>query len=164
MSKTDALRLADALESRVVRNWVHGTGETPKAVGVWPDRECHQAAAELRRLSAQVEALEADAARFRWIPVAERMPENGVTVLAAYQNELGNWRRIRARWIAAKTVESYGDSDIGEYDEATDTYYDPEGWYECMENWDEYAYVAVHHGEPTHWMPLPEAPVMKEQT
>ena len=127
------------------------------------------AAAAIRKApdgqQAETAELEADAARFRWIPVTEQMPNPGNVVLAAYKNRCGNWRRIRARWIPAKTVESDGDSDIGEYDEATDAYYDPEGWYECMDNWDEYAYIVVTHGDVTHWMPLPEAPaIAKEQT
>lgn len=93
-----------------------------------------------------------------WVAVSERMPESGVVVLACYRNRLGNWRRIRASWVAAKTEESGPESDIGVYDEATDTYYDPEGWYEQIDNWDMYSAVAVHEGEVSHWMPLPEAP------
>lgn len=32
------------------------------------------------------------------------------------------------------------------------------GWYECIDNWDEYSQVAINEGEPTHWMPLPTPP------
>ena len=93
-----------------------------------------------------------------WVPVAERMPASGAVVLACYRNTLGNWRRIRASWIAAKTEESGSESEIGEYDDATDTYYDPEGWYEQIDNWPDYTACAVHEGEITHWMPLPAPP------
>lgn len=94
-----------------------------------------------------------------WVPVAERMPASGAVVLACYRNALGNWRRIRASWIAAKTEESGSESDIGEYDEATDTYYDPEGWYEQIDNWDDgFSAVGVTQGTITHWMPLPAPP------
>jgi hypothetical protein len=93
-----------------------------------------------------------------WIPVAERMPASGVTVLACYTNRSGNVRRIRAEWVAAKTIESDGDSEIGEYDEATDCCYDPEGWYEKIDNWGDYSSVVVNEGEVTHWMPLPAHP------
>lgn len=90
-----------------------------------------------------------------WVPVAERMPKSGVTVLACYTNRAGNVRRIRAEWVAAKTIESDDDSEIGEYDEATDCCYDPEGWYEKIDNWGDYSSVVVNEGEVTHWMPLP---------
>ncbi len=93
-----------------------------------------------------------------WIPVADRMPMSGAVVLVAYKNERGLWRRIRAQWIAAKSKESNIDSEIGEYDEATDAYYDPEGWYERINNWDDYSAVVVYEGTPTHWMPLPDLP------
>ncbi len=93
-----------------------------------------------------------------WVPVTERMPASGVTVLACYTNSAGNVRRIRAEWIAAKTIESDTDSEISEYDEATDCFYDPEGWYEKIDNWGDYSSVAVVEGEVTHWMPLPAPP------
>jgi hypothetical protein len=95
----------------------------------------------------------------RWVPVAERMPESGVTVLACYVNGCGKPRRVRAQWIAAKSVESSPESEIGEYDESADTYYDPEGWYERIDNWDDHTAVAIYQGTPTHWMPLPAPPI-----
>ncbi len=57
MSKPEALRLADECESRRVMNWVHATGETPRAVGTRPSEHDQRAAAELRRLHAECEAL-----------------------------------------------------------------------------------------------------------
>lgn len=92
-----------------------------------------------------------------WIETSKAMPPSGQVVLAYYKNKLGNTRRIRAQWVAAKTSEASIDSDCGEYDEATDTYYDPEGWYECIDNWDCYSSVFVS-AQITHWMPLPAAP------
>jgi hypothetical protein len=95
----------------------------------------------------------------QWVPVAERRPPSGQVVLACYMNRAGRLRRIRAQWIAAKSREANSDdSDIGVYDEATDTFYDPEGWYERIDNWGDYSAVMVCEGEPTHWMPLPPAP------
>lgn len=93
-----------------------------------------------------------------WVPVAERLPDGGKTVLAVYRNGAGRVRRIRAVWVAAKTCEASPESEIGEYDEASDTYYDPEGWYEKIDNWYEYTAVEVHQGTVTHWMPLPAPP------
>ena len=95
----------------------------------------------------------------QWVPVAERLPPSGQTVLACYTNRAGRLRRIRAEWIAAKSVESSSEhSDIGVYDEDTDTFYDPEGWYERIDNWGDYSAVGVCEGDVTHWMPLPDAP------
>ena len=93
-----------------------------------------------------------------WVACAERMPASGAPVLACYTNSAGKVRRIRAEWVAAKTIESDTDSEISEYDEATDCYYDPQGWYEKIDNWGEYSSVAVVEGEITHWMALPAAP------
>lgn len=93
----------------------------------------------------------------KWIPVTERLPASGVEVLACYRS-LGGWHIIRAHWAAANTVESGSESDIGEYDEATDQYYDPQGWYEQIDNWDTYSRVTVIQGEISHWMPMPAPP------
>lgn len=105
-----------------------------------------------RALAKRVEELEA------WQPIESAMPESGQTVLACYKNSAGNWRRIRAQWIAAKSRESNIDGDIGEYDEEADTYYDPEGWYEQIDNWAEYTSCTVDEGVVSHWQELPPPP------
>ena len=56
MSK-EAEKLAAALDSRVVRNWVHSTGTSPEATGFKHDAECQQAAALLRRQAEQIREL-----------------------------------------------------------------------------------------------------------
>lgn len=94
----------------------------------------------------------------RWVPVGERLPERSRTVLACYFNSANMLRRIRAHWIPAKTVEAGTDDECSEYDEATDTCWTPEGWYEQIDNWGEYSALAVCEGMVTHWMPLPEPP------
>ena len=114
-----------------------------------------------RHAAAELAALSAPAVP-QWVPVSERLPDSGLIVLACYTNVLGNVRRIRAQWTAEKTSESTGDYDFGVYDEATDTYYDPPGWYECIDHWDEYSSVFVTGVEITHWMPLPAAPSAKD--
>lgn len=94
-----------------------------------------------------------------WIPVAERLPSSRQPVLACYTNAYGHGRTIRAQWLAKFQEESDDiDNFDAEYDEETDTYYAPEGWYELIDNWGEYSSVGVTEGIITHWMPLPAAP------
>lgn len=112
----------------------------------------------MQRATIAARAVMAQPEPVAWVPVAERLPASGQTVIACYTNSAGNVRRIRAEWIADKSVEASSESDIGVYDEATDTYYDPEGWYEKIDNWGDYSSVAVVEGDITHWMPLPAAP------
>ena len=86
-----------------------------------------------------------------WAATADKMPEPLNKVLAFN----GKKQPIRAMWVPAKTLEDSGDGDFGEYDEATDQTYWPEGWYETN------AYEEAHwlvDGQVTHWMPLPAAP------
>ena len=86
--KPEALRLADALDTRVVPRWIHSTGETPRQSGYAADVQCAQAAAELRRLRAECEALRADAADFH---MAYRMKCDEETKVQAVELE-----RLRA--------------------------------------------------------------------
>ena len=93
-----------------------------------------------------------------WIPVAV-LPAPCLKVIATYANRLGNRRTIMAKWVPGRTEEAHSlDDEFGEYDEATDTTYAPEGWYEVIDNCDDCTFVAVSEGVITHWMPLPEAP------
>jgi hypothetical protein len=99
------------------------------------------------------------AAQSEWVAVSDRLPRSNVIVLAHYKNSHGHNRRIRAEWAQSKTLEASDNWDgDAEYDEATDTYYCPQGWYERIDNWDEFSSIAVHEGEITHWMPMPAAP------
>ena len=86
-----------------------------------------------------------------WTATADKMPEVCANVLAHY----GKKQPIRAMWVPAKTLEASGDGDFGEYDEATDEIWWPEGWYETN------AFEETHwmvDGQVTHWMSLPDAP------
>jgi hypothetical protein len=95
----------------------------------------------------------------KWISVDERLPESGRPVLATYLNRCGKPRRIRAEWMAAKTLEVAPDDDsISEYDDDTDAFYLPQGWYEIIDNWDDFRTIVVTEGEVSHWMPLPAPP------
>lgn len=91
------------------------------------------------------------------VAVSERLPRPSVKVLAHYFNGLGKERTICAIWVPAKTrSDSYGDDDFTEYDEESDTFYWPEGWYETIENWDDLGYVKVDEGEVIYWQPIPK--------
>jgi hypothetical protein len=100
-----------------------------------------------------------------WIPVSERLPDGERTVLAFYLNSHGKECRVRAEYIEAKTKSagdgSWDSDSTADYDEQTDEYFWPAGWYEVVDNWDELTHIAIHEGEVTQWTHLPAAPDMK---
>jgi hypothetical protein len=49
-----------------------------------------------------------------------------------------------------------------EYDEDTQEFYVKEGWYECIENNEEYGMFKIYEGEVTHWTPMPLGPRSEE--
>jgi len=81
--------------------------------------------AALCALKAHIAELEAAQ---RWIPVSERLPEDRVTILAAFNNR----EILTAKYY--KYYEGFG---------SVENYWRIEGW---------------HSGNVTHWMPLPEPP------
>lgn len=98
-----------------------------------------------------------------WIRVEDRIPESGQPVLAYYLNSYGKGRRIRAEYVTSKSREidwecADTETQCVEHDEQSDCFYLIAGWYELMDNWDEYTSIAVWDGEITHWMPLPAPP------
>ncbi len=94
-----------------------------------------------------------------WVSVEDRMPNK--VCLAFYKNELGNGRTVKAKYTEQYSEEANTDDDWVEYNEADDTYYYPAGWYEMIDNWDDFNFVTINH-EVTHWQPLPAAPTGKE--
>ena len=85
-----------------------------------------------------------------WISVDERLPEPGMPVLL----DIGKKYPIRAMWVPkGRLPVGDGDAgDYGEYDEDSDTYYCPEGWYE----WNEHDEIHWRVTEtPRAWMQLP---------
>ena len=91
-----------------------------------------------------------------WISVDARLPEPNTPVLL----DIGKKFTIRALWAEKHTVRVGTDvDDWGEYDEETDEYYCPEGWYEWNEHEDVHWAVSE---TPRAWselpQPLPAAP------
>ena len=85
-----------------------------------------------------------------WVSVKDRLPEPGMAVLL----DIGKKTPIRAMWAAKHTVEAHDEADPGwcDYDETTDMYYCPEGWYEWNQHEDVHWAVSE---KPRAWMPLP---------
>lgn len=95
-----------------------------------------------------------------WIETKTALPKSGLPVIAFVSSAFGNTeatRRIRASYADKFTLESGDDEDFGEYDEKTDAYYCPPGWYETNEFEDTHWAV---DGEVTHWMFLPAPPII----
>ena len=119
---------------------------------------------QLREAAALVAKESAELLERRWIPVEERLPENAETVLVrGYAVNSPKYKAtFKGIWIASHSMladDFLADSDMeSEYDEAEDEYYVPEGWFERIENWDDYTDIAVCDFTITHWMPLPEPP------
>jgi hypothetical protein len=94
-----------------------------------------------------------------WISVEDRMPEPGLPVLVSVGKHV-----LRAAHAPKFTLntDTWGDfePDGGEYDEASDACYWPEGWYEW--NLHEEVHWALDEA-PTHWQPLPAAPAQGGQ-
>jgi len=79
----------------------------------------------------------------------ETAPKTGRKVILFYLNRNNIPRTVMARWLS--------DDEAAETD--TDCVGLEGGWYECIDNWDDYTEVAIHEGEPTYWMPLPPPPI-----
>lgn len=98
-----------------------------------------------------------------WISVEERLPESGVLCLLCCDVKRydGTHKQYVCVGFHAERFKeecySADDECVTEYNEETDEYYLHEGWYEEINNWDEYSSIAIDD-IVTHWMPLPEAP------
>ena len=58
--------IVERLRTRQVTNWMHATGQTPRASGKRTDPLCAAAADEIERLRAEAAGLREDAERWRW--------------------------------------------------------------------------------------------------
>ena len=95
----------------------------------------------------------------RWVPVSEQLPKSGEHVLLCCEVRPSKNRYVCDGFYAKSKSEEVGWSCEGaaEYDEDTDEYYLPEGFYEVVKNWDEWSSLVIPD-YVTHWRPLPEAP------
>ena len=82
-----------------------------------------------------------------WQPI-ETAPKTGAKLIAWYLNRNGKARTVMARWLTDEQAAETDADGVGLEG----------GWYECIDNWDDYTEVAIHEGEPAYWMPLPAAP------
>lgn len=98
-----------------------------------------------------------------WRPMEEAPV--GVAVLVYYKNALGKGRTVKAVFVARYTEEADVEIEHSnlDYHEERDIYYLPEGWYEQIDNWDEFSAVQLQ-STPTTWHPLPPPPASKEES
>lgn len=96
----------------------------------------------------------------KWFPI-NTAPKNR-PVLVHYKNTHGVDKVIKAKYIPKLTEEFYGDEyeDNDYFDEDRGVWYLPEGWYEMIDNSDEFCYwVLDRHHKPDFWMNLPKPPL-----
>lgn len=85
---------------------------------------------------------------------------HGKKVIVRARGDFQGERTMMARFYPKHTLaapDGYGASDGFDEDEHGDVYA-PEGWYEDMEAEE----PPLHNIDPTHWMPLPAPPAVKE--
>ena len=98
-----------------------------------------------------------------WIDVTERLPEAGVPVLAVLESPQPCV--ILAQWCPRLTLPAHPEAADGEYDEARDEYYAPEGWYQWYEvdgHLDDEPYWRCEY-PVSHWQPTPPLPARRAQ-
>lgn len=88
-----------------------------------------------------------------WLPI-ETAPKDGSWLLLGYFNCLGNWRTVRGQWFSVELIAETWENIDGYIERY-------EGWYETAENAEDIP--NVWRVDPTHWMPLPKAPEVKNE-
>ena len=97
---------------------------------------------------------------YQWVDV-ERVPSDDRLVECVMEFNNGARVRFFGRYVREKELEADVDAiGFAEYDEASDTFYCPEGWYECApSNWDiDVGWIEVVEGKVIAWRecaPLP---------
>lgn len=92
-----------------------------------------------------------------WIDATKESPPIGLKVIATYKNRLGKRRLVMAMWAKKFTIpeDSEYDELDSDYSEEDDTYYVPEGWYELIDNWDNFSFIRISEGNVDYWTSLP---------
>lgn len=81
-----------------------------------------------------------------------------VALLVACATNSGRLVRLIAVHVSKHTQEAGDDSDWCDYDEGSDTYFCPEGWYEQIHNWDELSACHISEMTPVLFCELPALP------
>ncbi|MGD1826920.1 hypothetical protein A203_16590 [Chromobacterium violaceum] len=85
----------------------------------------------------------------QWLDI-DSAPQDGRTILLGYHNSHGKWRTMRGQWFTRERID----------DEWEDADCFQAGWYETSVEADDAPSCWLTN--PTHWMPLPAAPQLKE--
>ena len=90
-----------------------------------------------------------------WVDVTRELPPHGLKVIATYKNRLGKRRMVMAMWVKKFTLPENVDDELDSvYNEEDDTYYAPEGWYELIDNWDDFAFIRIYEGKVDYWQSI----------
>ena len=82
-------------------------------------------------------------------------------VFIYYKNDLGKGRTVKALYAKKfEKVDEFSEYDCSDYDEETDEFYWPEGWYEDVEadTGNDYGFHHLGDIKPTHFMEIPTPP------
>ncbi len=139
----EALELLARYENPSTKIQVRKPKDGGPIVTMYPHKVATQAAALLRERLAQTEQ-----EPVAWQPI-ESVPKTGRKVILFYKNRLNVGRTVIARWLTDEQATEIDADDVGLEG----------GWYECIDNWDDFTEVKIHEGEPSHWMPLPAPPI-----
>ena len=91
-------------------------------------------------------------------------PDSKPVLAVTIRDVIGSLKKrrqiVRAQYIHHKEIESNGWDDedgIDWYDEEKDVYWINEGWYELVDYWEDYGYIAID--DPViAWCKMPELP------
>ena len=99
-----------------------------------------------------------------WIMRSAQLPPNKVDVLVAYGRNGVVFGQTVAVYVREHSVDcdayEYDEHELfADYDEGTDAYYWPAGWYERQSANPEYGYCAMTE-DVIAWMHLPQSPAI----
>jgi len=116
-----------------------------------------------KMLKDQTKELEEKLSLYEWRDIKDA-PKDKVMFIT-FKNSLGKDRVVKALYAGKYEIEDeFSIGDFTEYDEKTDRYYWPEGWYEDVEAETGMDYSFHHLGDisPTAYMNIPTPPSTQE--